>query len=135
MFDYPHETPLPNARTIKLERLTFAAGRAFSENMLQNVETKWLEDQLFGGMTLNLRGQIWGENAGTHEIKYPADWWQHFKQRWFSQWLLRRYPVQYAVSRVDAYFVYKHFQPSMSDKEPRLVVVPKGHTTRTNNST
>ena len=27
--------------------------------------------------------------------KCPATWWQHFKERWFPQWLLEKYPVQY----------------------------------------
>ena len=27
--------------------------------------------------------------------KYPADWWQAFKVRWFPQWLLKRHPAQY----------------------------------------
>lgn len=26
--------------------------------------------------------------------EFPADWWQFFKERWFPQWLLRRYPVK-----------------------------------------
>lgn len=24
----------------------------------------------------------------------PADWWQHFKLRWFPKWLKRRFPVK-----------------------------------------
>jgi len=27
--------------------------------------------------------------------KYPADWWQHVKERWFRKWMLRRWPVKY----------------------------------------
>jgi len=26
-------------------------------------------------------------------IKYPRDWWQSLKARWFPKWLLRKYPV------------------------------------------
>jgi hypothetical protein len=26
-------------------------------------------------------------------VRWPATWWQHFKQAWFPRWLLRRFPV------------------------------------------
>ena len=28
-------------------------------------------------------------------VKYPADWWQAFKERWFPKWLKRKHPVKY----------------------------------------
>lgn len=31
----------------------------------------------------------------TLEAKYPADWWQAFKERWFPHWLLEYYPVKF----------------------------------------
>ena len=27
--------------------------------------------------------------------KYPSDWWQALKERWFKPWMLRRWPVNY----------------------------------------
>jgi hypothetical protein len=33
--------------------------------------------------------------------RYPRDWWEAFKERWFPRFLLRRYPVQYVV--IDIY--------------------------------
>ena len=29
-----------------------------------------------------------------HDIEYPADWYQAFKQRWFPRWALKRTPVR-----------------------------------------
>jgi hypothetical protein len=43
-----------------------------------------------------IRGYVWSQDAGrVVTFKYPADWWQAFKERWFSKWLLERYPVNY----------------------------------------
>jgi hypothetical protein len=28
-------------------------------------------------------------------VRYPKDWWEAFKERWFPKWLLERYPAQY----------------------------------------
>jgi hypothetical protein len=38
------------------------------------------------------------------EIKYPLDWWQAFKERWFPKLFLRRWPVKYHTWKVD--FLY-----------------------------
>lgn len=27
-------------------------------------------------------------------LEFPADWWQHFRQRWFPRWWLSRWPVR-----------------------------------------
>lgn len=50
---------------------------------------------------VSLRGYVWTQNIQHEEqstevvceFSAPADWWQHFKQRWFPAWALRRWPV------------------------------------------
>ena len=43
-----------------------------------------------------IRGYVWSQDAGRKEhFQYPADWWQAFKERWFPEWLLKKYPVRY----------------------------------------
>lgn len=27
----------------------------------------------------------------------PADWWEHFKERWFPDWAKQRWPVRYGI--------------------------------------
>ena len=124
MFDVPISSPL-DTRTITMRRIAFAAQQAFTKNLLHDVETRWIDDYVFDSISLMVRGKIWAEEAGVYEIKYPADWWQHFKLRWFNKWLLRRYPVRYKTERVDAYVVYERYQPAMPQHQPRLVIVPK----------
>lgn len=29
------------------------------------------------------------------QVTVPYDWWQHFKQRWLPEFLLKRYPVKF----------------------------------------
>lgn len=43
-----------------------------------------------------IRAYVWSQDAGKKvEFKYPADWWQAFKERFFKGWLLKKYPVSY----------------------------------------
>lgn len=37
------------------------------------------------------------------EVQWPADWWQHFKERWSPEWALRRWPVRYEQRTLEAH--------------------------------
>jgi len=34
----------------------------------------------------------------------PKDWWQAVKERWFSKWLLKRFPVEYSYFDLQAVY-------------------------------
>lgn len=43
------------------------------------------------------------------EIKYPANWHEAIKERFFPLWLLRYFPVKYKIFNVNAFYPeYKH---------------------------
>lgn len=53
----------------------------------------------------HLRYQFCAELVGRssrHVVEYPADWWQHLKQRFFAPWMIRRWPVVMTRVVVDA---------------------------------
>ena len=60
----------------------------------------------YDDIVLRVIQEVYGEHLGTLEVKWPATWWQHFKQDVFPAWLLRRFPVRYAVERHDARLLY-----------------------------
>ena len=60
-----------------------------------------------------------GEQKFSYHAKYPKDWWEAFKEKWFPLWLKGRYPVQYTnidieVPRYDA--VCPHVDVPKDDK-------------------
>ena len=48
-------------------------------------------------MVMELAAFLAGKKVNTiHvDIEYPADWWQAFKERWFPQWMINRWPIKY----------------------------------------
>ena len=42
-----------------------------------------------------------GELRIQHYIRYPKDWWEAVKERWFPVWLIKKFPVQYTVIDID----------------------------------
>jgi hypothetical protein len=72
-----------------LENLLFARNHATVETMIDAVARR-LTVQL---RTYLLAGKEHAEDGAT--VRWPADWWQAFRERWFPKWWLRRWPVRY----------------------------------------
>jgi hypothetical protein len=54
-------------------------------------------------MVIELEAYVLGmpkERIAVHE-RYPLDWWQAFRERWFPKWWLRRWPVAYKTIDID----------------------------------
>ena len=43
-----------------------------------------------------------------YTISYPCNWKEAFKERWFPQWWLKRYPVKYKIKTIIAKAIYPH---------------------------
>ena len=64
--------------------------------------TQELERSIF-----TIKGYLWKDDKDEIvEVKYPRDWWQHFKLRWFPIWLKKRYPVIFTVETIKVSCVY-----------------------------
>ena len=46
-------------------------------------------------LCLLLDAYILGMPKERLQRRWPADWWQALRERWFPKWWLRRYPVRY----------------------------------------
>lgn len=79
-------------------------------------EEPGLADYHRGKISKRFVAQIICDVRKTFEYKYPADWWQAFKERWFPDWAKKRWPVQYTTHKIDAFVLY----PELDVQDPRL---------------
>lgn len=63
-----------------------------------NMDLRSYMDHAADELILALDAHIAIEHLGV--IRYPADWWQAVKARFFPQWLLHWWPVAYTVNDV-----------------------------------
>jgi hypothetical protein len=82
--------------------------------VVDNVEV--MLDEIFHDMMLRMRAYIWGEPPKVWRVKAPADWWQHFKERWFPEWALKRWPMVYRIDTVKMQVLYDRMKISMPDE-------------------
>lgn len=96
------------AFTEKLSRLAFAE-LSEAEVRFEEIADDFIRNQL----TMVVQGYLWGESGPTQTISYPETWWDAFKERWFPQWLLSRYPIRYRHHEISLKTLYPHFRISM----------------------
>lgn len=84
-----------------VERLRTSIMARFNAEDLKS--TKVDVEQIAEIITVAVRGFQYGQKA-LKTFRYPRDWWQAFRERWFPRWWLRRWPVAYTVVDVDAIY-------------------------------
>lgn len=88
-----------------LKRFDFAVRNYASLPAIANLEIKSLEtilDNTIGLMRIEMHARIYGKEGQRIEVKWPATWWQHVKERFFPKWALRRWPVTYSARVIEA---------------------------------
>lgn len=81
--------PLP-----PIESFHYLVERVVSEEMLSRLQIEMSQNYELENVVVRVTRKIatWRANE-TLVIQYPANWWQSFKQRFFPQWALKRWPV------------------------------------------
>lgn len=108
--------------TAQLEKMKIAA-QAMLPSDLADAHVEIITHTM-DALIMQVRGYVWGEHESLQrqEIKYPRDWWQAFRERWFPAWWLKRYPVKYREIVLDVKAIYPTFKPSVPNREYRLVI-------------
>jgi hypothetical protein len=97
---------------IELEKIKFVAMQYISDEFANEfaispqVEVTNGLSWMLEKTVIRIRQDIFGRQLDKVEIRYPSDWWQAFKQRWFPEWLLKRYPVIEEIKIVDILALY-----------------------------
>lgn len=104
-----------------LEQLKLRSSVSISEQTLRNVKITEYRDLLYQTLVINVEAIF--NQLKIEAARYPADWWQAVKERWFPQWLLSRYPVEY--TSVPRYAVCPHLD-SKKDKHIYFLTTNRG---------
>lgn len=109
-------------RTVELEKLKIGL-QAFISNELIDASVDIARDYLTNHIAVEIRGYIWSEKETVQKqsVSFPSNWKESFKQRWFSRWMLAKWPVKYTKFCVDVKAIYPEFRPSLPNQTYRLI--------------
>lgn len=105
-----------------LKNFHYASSMYISEKMLKQYNGTYVDllKSVFGGLEARMGAYIAGQNLKEITSKYPSDWWQAFKERWFPNWLLEYYPVKYTAVKLEARVLYPEIH--FPEKQYHLVL-------------
>jgi hypothetical protein len=79
------------------------------------------EDALcWGTVVRGIKASFPFESQKPLRFQYIDNWFEYFKLRWFPAWLLKKYPVKYAVKEWDVKTIY----PNLTTQLPVDVLGP-----------
>ena len=117
----PYEVDGVKLDKLKLYILTYLT-RELVEEIVNPPEVKISEHvdpygELIG---VQVRYAILGQEMERVECRWPADWWQAFKARWFPEWAKARWPVREEVRQLVARELYPKVK--LPDREPHIAL-------------
>jgi hypothetical protein len=112
----------PNIKTIELERLYICKAMAMNTTLM-GMDIDIRKDILERAVTYQVRGFLWSRSLKRYEVRWPANWKEAVKERWFPEWALRRWPVKYSSKRMELKAVWPTLRMEVPDHQPRLVML------------
>ena len=111
----------PRVDPVALERIRIAADFEMSQYTVE-CDTAFAVEYATHHVRYLVRGYLWGERLGRQEVSYPKDWWQAFKERWFTSWMKRRWPVLMTTRRFVAHALYPDYRNVFPDQRVVFVI-------------
>ena len=117
---YPEIDNTTLIEEIELERFKFAAQSVLNRHFAIEADChiEYFADRTAYTITQGILGE---ELEGIY-IRYPSNWWQAFKERWFRPFILRRFPVLYTVKE---YSIRAYYPKVALPKENHVVRLAK----------
>lgn len=69
-----------------------------------------IRDEVARRMILQFHAQVASRKFAVKTVRYPADWWQALKERWFPRKWQKRWPVKYTEDTLEANAYYPEIQ-------------------------
>jgi hypothetical protein len=103
---------------VKLKPINLTLKTALSRELFANTEINF--EDFLDTLVITIRNQFLSEYLGTHIIKYPLNWIEAFKERWFPKYLKSLWPIKYKEHIISARVLYPNLKASLPD-EPQFI--------------
>lgn len=115
-----------SVKTVGLEKLILGLQVEVRDGIIEDVNI--LRNVLTQTWTVQMRGYIWSESREqqVQTIRYPSDWWQALKERWFPERALKRWPVIYKTFRYSIKVLYPDLRVAMPGQTATFAIFENG---------
>ena len=110
-----------NIKDVILQKFDYAISTRIDLDHMYygNINSKaYIVDGICNNMILQINGFVWGEKGVKSKvIEHPKDWKEAFKERWFPNFLLKRFPVVYTIHELSFDLMYPNFKSNIPDEK------------------
>ena len=116
----------PNIQSVTLERIKLVVLQYITEELAEQfaippkADISTMSGWMGNEIVIRIVQEVYGFRAEARVVRYPADWWQAFKNHWFPTWALERWPIVYHTERLEAWEVYPKL--SAPEHESKIVI-------------
>jgi hypothetical protein len=79
-------------------------------------------NRMSGNLIIGLHAIVYGKEHEKKEIRYPKNWVESLKERFFTNKMKYRWPVKYKVHQITIHEFYPQFTPTLHEFEPVLTI-------------
>ena len=103
-----NEPERSNLEALTLEKIRFGVRTQMSAELIDSMDLKILPGMLADMFTGNLQAFMWGNQitSTTQETAVPTTWWDAFKEVYFPNWLLDRFPMKTTTIIIETKFMH-----------------------------
>ncbi len=115
------------SETVTLEKLRVATAFEVGESFMETFEGGGqhtfdvVRRDIIAGLVFQLDAKFLGSKDEEIDCKWPKDWVEAFKERWFPESFKKVYPVKYNQRILKGYSVYPKMPIPKYDSFPHLV--------------
>jgi hypothetical protein len=115
-----------NVKEFILKQIPIQVNKRLSKNIFfQGASVEILAEVTTEQMLIQLRVYVLGRAVRTEvvdTIKYPATWKDAFKERYYTDWMKKKFPVKYTEVDVEVnhYHICPHIDSRMSENDLHL---------------
>jgi hypothetical protein len=91
-------------REVSLTPIRAQVAQLFPPGAVTRGDVEWAFD--LDRLHLRLTRYVLSERLADETVRWPATWWDAFKERWVPGWWLRRWPATYAHADFTVYRGY-----------------------------
>jgi len=116
----------PNCAGVTLDRMRLVVVQYITEELAKQfaipakVEISTMGSFMLDEIVLRVVQEVYGRELERVEVRYPLDWWEAFKDRWFPAWAKARWPVRWKTEQITAMELYPKL--AMPDRGPCLAI-------------
>ena len=101
---------------IILEKVRLCLSTYIPKNQFEDIQVS--EYEIYGEIIIRAFKTILVHVINNSRIYHPEDWKEAFKERWFPDWLKKKYPVKYKI--YDAYMIFPDMIKKYKPKDGKI---------------